>query len=66
MAKKHTPAQYLEEVYGLQPSDLDLTGNFTKAEVDRLATKYGLTRIEDMNLERAKSILKNFTQYNKL
>jgi hypothetical protein len=54
---KITSTQYLFEVYGLEPSDLDLQdGTFDIAEVERLAEKYNLTKRENMTLEKAKSL----------
>ena len=65
MKTKITSTQYLKEVYGLDPSDLDLQdGTFDIAEVERLAIKFGLTRKENMSLERARQILAPFTKAN--
>ena len=42
-----TPTQYLKKVYGLEPNDLDLTpGKFDIEEVERLALKYDLDRLD--------------------
>jgi hypothetical protein len=51
---------YLKLVYGLEPGDLDLTeGEFDIAEVDRLAEKHGLTKREDMTLDKARLTLRS-------
>jgi len=59
MTKEYRDAvEYCNLVYGLEPSDLDLQEDATVEEVERLAVKYGLTRHEDMTLDKARQVLK--------
>ena len=52
--------KYLKDVYGLEPNDVELSESDTIKDVERIAEKYGLTKLEDMTLEKAVRILKPF------
>lgn len=49
MENTQTPAEYLKEVYGLEPGDLNLQSGFDLAEVKRLAKKFNLSTKQDIN-----------------
>lgn len=60
-AVQETPDQYLERHYGLLPADLDLEpGQFTVAEVERLADKYGLTKARDFTHAQAVRVMARY------
>jgi hypothetical protein len=52
--------EYLKERYRLEPNDLDLNGDEDIEEVERLATKLGLTPIDKMTIEKANNVLNRF------
>lgn len=52
------PVDYLKEVYGLEPNDLSLPFGFTVDQVEHFASKYNLTRKENMSLQKAITVLK--------